>query len=127
MLLLRIIRNTGLSGFLARINIYINDKQVATIKRNQQLELELPAEEAKISVSQAGVRSNELVVKEGQVVEIINSSRSRIISIFLFMAAFLIGLLLPFDYRIYGYILLLIIAVAIDYFIEGFELKIVYP
>lgn len=123
----RIKRNTGLSGILGRIKIYVNDKQVATIKPNQQIELDLPADEAKISVSQAGVRSNELVVKEGQVVEISKPSWWRIITIIFFIAAFLIGLLLPSDYRIYGSIILLILAIVIDHFIKGFELKIVYP
>lgn len=125
--MLRVKRNTGFSGALARINIYVNDKQVATIKRNQQIELELPADKAKISVSQVGVRSNELVVKEGQVVEITSSSRWHIISISLIIAMFFIGLLLPFDYRIFGYIILLILSIAITYFIEGFELRVIYP
>ena len=125
--MLRVKRNTGFSGILGRIKIYVNDEQVATIKPNKQIELELPANEANISVSQAGVRSNELVVKEGQVVEILTSSRWYISSIFIFIAIFLIGLLLPFDFRIFGHIILLIIAIAIDYFTEGFELKVVYP
>ena len=72
--MVRIKRNTGILGAGSRIKIYINDKKVATIKQNKQVELELPADEAKVSVSQLGVRSNELIVKEGQVVEIITRS-----------------------------------------------------
>ena len=124
--LVRIKRNTGLSGVLAKIKIYINDKQVAAIKPNQQIELELPADEAKLSVSQIGVRSNELVVKKGQVIEILKPSWWRIIFIVIFIAAFLIGLL-SFEYRIYASIILLVVAIAVDYFIKGFELKVVYP
>ena len=124
--MVRIKRNTGLSGVLAKIKIYINDKQVAAIKPNQQIELELPADEAKLSVSQIGVRSNELVVKKGQVIEILKPSWWRIIFIVIFIAAFLIGLL-SFEYRIYASIILLVVAIAVDYFIKGFELKVVYP
>jgi len=126
-ILVRIKRSTGFSGFLARIKIYVDDEQVATIKQNQQIEVELPTDEAIISVSQAGVNSNELVVKEGQVVEITNSSWWHISFISLIIAMFFMGLLLPFDYRIFGYIIFLIISIAINYFIEGFELKVIYP
>lgn len=38
--------------------------------RNQQIELELPADDAKLSLYQTGVCSNELVAKEGQVIKI---------------------------------------------------------
>ena len=125
--MLRIKRNTGYSGALARISIYINDELVETIKRNQQIELELPTEEATIFVSQMGVRSNKLVVTEGQVVEITNSSRWRITSILFVIALFFIGLLLPFEYRIFGYIALLILSIVQVYYVEGFELKVIYP
>ncbi len=125
--MLRVKRSTGFSGALSRINIYINDEQVARIKQNEQIELELPTNEAKISVSQAGVRSNDLIVKEGQVVEITHSKRWRISFIFFIIALFFIGLLLPFDYRIIGNIILLICWIAINYYIEGFELKVIYP
>lgn len=74
MFLVRIKRNTGISGAGSRIKVYVNDEKAATIKQNRQVELELPADEAKVSVSQLGVRSNELIVKEGQVVEIITRS-----------------------------------------------------
>lgn len=90
--MLSIKRNTGFSGSLSKINIYINDEKVARIKQNQQIDLELPSDTAKIHVTQGGVHSNELVVKEGQVIEITNSSWFRIYYPLLFISFWLIVL-----------------------------------
>lgn len=54
MFLVRIKRNTGIPGSLGSIKIHVDDEQVATIKQNQNIEVELPTAEAKIAVSQAG-------------------------------------------------------------------------
>ena len=125
--LVRIKRNTGIPGSLGSIKIHVDDEQVATIKQNQNIEVELPTDEAKIAVSQAGVRSNELVVKEGQVVEITASLNYHIYLIVFVIAMFIIGLLLPYEYRIIGYAILIIMAFIINYFIEGYKLRVVYP
>lgn len=125
--MLRIKRNTGFSGILGRIKIYVNDQKVAMIKQNQQIELELPTDEAKIYVSQVGTHSNELVVKDSQVVEITNSSWLHINSIFTFIAIFSISAFLPHNYKIIGYLILLVISIILTYFKNGFELKIIYP
>lgn len=125
--MIRIKRNTGMLGFLGRIKIYINDEQAAKIKQDQSTELEIPSDEAKITVSQAGVLSNELTVKEGQVVEITTSLKYRVYFLFFVLAMFFVGLALPYDFRIFGYALLIVLPIAIIYFIEGYELKIIYP
>ena len=127
MFLVRIKRNTGIPGSLGRIKIHVNDEQVATIKQNQNIELELPTDEAKIAVSQAGTRSNELVVKEGQVVEITASLSYHIYLIAFVIGMFFVGLLLPYEYRIIGYAILIIMPFVINYFIEGYKLRVVYP
>lgn len=125
--MIRIKRNTRIPGSLGRIKIHVNDEQVATIKQNQNIEVELPTDEAKIAVSQAGTRSNELVVKEGQVVEITASLSYHIYLIVFVIAMFIVGLLLPYEYRIIGYAFLIIMPFVINYFIEGYKLRVVYP
>lgn len=62
--MLRIKRNTGFMGAGSRIRVSVNDEKAALVKQNQQIELELPANEAKIAVSQFGIYSNELMVKK---------------------------------------------------------------
>lgn len=125
--MLSIKRNIGFSGSLSKINIYINDEKVARIKQNQQIDLELPSDTAKIHVTQVGVHSNELVVKEGQVIEITNSSWLRIYYPLLFISFWLIAVLIPHTYKIIGYITILILTFALTYFKNGFDLKVIYP
>lgn len=123
--MLKIKRNTGISGSLGRIKIHVNDEQVATIRQNQNIEVELPTNEGKIAVSQAGTRSNELVVKEGQVVEIKTSLSYHIYLIAFVIGLLFVGLLLPSEYRIIGYAILIIISSVINYFIEGHKLRVI--
>ena len=125
--LVRIKRNTGLSGVLAKIKIYINDKKVATIKQNKQVELELPSDEAKVSVSQLGVHSNEVIVKNGQVVEITTRSWTYISLILFFVVLASMSVFLPSPYNIIMPIILTVLYLGLYKFIEGFRLKVIYP
>ena len=125
--MVRIKRNTGIPGSLGSIKIHVDDEQVATIKQNQNIEVELPTDEAKIAVSQAGTRSNELVVREGQVVEITASLSYHIYLIALVIGMFFVGLLLPDKYSLIGYAILIIMPFVINYFIEGYKLRVIYP
>lgn len=125
--MIRIKRNTGRMGSLGRLDIHINDEQVETIRQDRTVELEIPTEEAKLSVHQAGVRSNELVVKKGQVVEITTSLRWKIFYLVFIIGLFFVGLVLPDNYRLVGYIVLILMPLSVNYFVEGFELNKIYP
>ena len=125
--MVRIKRNTGILGAGSRIKIYINDKKVATIKQNKQVELELPSDEAKVSVSQLGVRSNELIVKEGQVVEITTQSWTYVSLILFFIILSSTSVFLPSPYSIVVPIILTVLYLLIYKFIDGFKLKVIYP
>lgn len=125
--LIRIKRNTGSSGMLGKIKIYIDGEEAARIKQDQQIELELPNEEVTITATQFGSRSNELVVKNGQVVEITNSSWLYAYYAFVFVAIFLLLFFVPDAYRSIGYLILLAIAAALLVFKNVFEIKVIYP
>lgn len=111
----------------SRIIVYVNDEKAATIKQNKQVELELPADEAKVSVSQLGVRSNELIVKEGQVVEINTRSWTYVSLILFFIILALASVFLPLPYSIVVPIILTILYLGIYKFIDGFRLRVIYP
>lgn len=117
--------NITLAG--SRIIVYVNDEKAATIKQNKQVELELPADEAKVSVSQLGVRSNELIVKEGQVVEINTRSWTYVSLILFFIILALASVFLPLPYSIVVPIILTILYLGIYKFIDGFRLRVIYP
>lgn len=125
--MLSVKRKTGFTGILSNINIYINDKKVAGIKQNQQIELALPTDKAKIYVSKMGTYSNELVVTEGQVIEITNSPWTRIYNIFVITSLWLIAVLIPHTYKIIGYIFIMVVSIVLMSFKNGFKLKVICP
>lgn len=114
--MIRVKRNTGFSGMLGKIKIYIDGQEVAKIKQNGQIELELLTNEAKITVSQFGSHSNKLVVQDGQVVEITNSSWLCTYYIIIFIALFPNTIFLPDIYKSIVYFILLIISIALRLF-----------
>lgn len=65
-----VIRKTGVFGMGAGISIKVNGQKISRITENQQLEITIPNETARIKVSQHGVKSNELTVQEGDTIEI---------------------------------------------------------
>lgn len=125
--LIRIKRNTGLSGILGNIKIKVDGQDAARIKEGQQIELELPDEDATISASQFGSRSNELVVKNGQVVEITNSSWLPAYYLFVLVAIVMLSLFVPDAYRSVGYLALIAIATILLIFNNVFDIKVIYP
>jgi len=127
MFLVRIKRNTGILGAGSRIKIYVNDEKAATVKQNKQVELKLPASQAKVSVSQLGVHSNEVIVKEGQVVEITTRSRTYISLIFFLILLASANVFFTSPYNIIVPIILIVMYLGIYKFIDGFNLKVIYP
>lgn len=63
-------RKTGWFGMGVKIAIKLNNEKVAKIGYDQEIELDIPSKGAQLKVSQQGVKSNELEVKDGDIVEI---------------------------------------------------------
>lgn len=120
-------RNTGINGSYFRMKVYIDGQEVAKIKEGQQIELEIPNDEAKIYVSQFENHSNELVVKDGQVVEVTNSSWFYLNLVLTVIVILLASVFIPFNYRIIGLLAVLLLSFALSYFKNGFDLKVIYP
>lgn len=125
--MVQIKRNTGFSGAGSRITVYINDEKAAAIKQNKQVELEIPSDEAKVSVSQFGVHSNELLIKDGQVVEITTRPWTYISIVLFFILLSSASIYLPSPYRLIVSILLIVAYIGLYQFVNGFKLEVVYP
>jgi len=63
-------RNTGVLGSGTRIQIRINGKKMASIKENSNMELELPDDKAYLKVTQLGLKSDTVAIKESDVIKI---------------------------------------------------------
>lgn len=57
-------RNTGWIGSLTKVQIKLNGEKVASVKVNQQVEVELLNDKAYIKATQFGTKSNEIEVKD---------------------------------------------------------------
>ena len=120
-------RSTGVSGSFFKAKVYLNGTEVAKIKEGQQIELEIPDDEAEIYVQQFENRSNEVLVKNGQVVEVTNSFWYYFNFFLIFTAILLVNVFMSTPYRIVGSILIILLAIALPYFKNGLDLKVIYP
>lgn len=65
-----VVRRTGLIGTILKITIKINGERVAKIANGQKLELSIPNSAVQLCVTQSGVKSNTIEVKDGERVQI---------------------------------------------------------
>jgi len=66
-------RNTGWIGSLTKVQIKLNGEKVVSVKGNQQVEVNLPNDKTYIKATQFGTKSNEIEVKDGDILEITTS------------------------------------------------------
>lgn len=85
----KIKRNTGWVGQFPNFNIIINGEKVEEVGNNDTIQIEIPDEEATLQVSQWGIKSNEIIVNDGEKVEIYTTAWGKY-SIFVFMLALLL-------------------------------------
>lgn len=64
-------RSTGWMGSATKMQIIVNRERVATINNNQVLDVELPDDKNNLKVRQFGVSSNEIEVRDGDILEVI--------------------------------------------------------
>ena len=82
-------RNTGWVGSGSKIQIKLNGEKVASVKENQQVEVELQNDKAFIKAVQFVAKSNEIEVKDGDILEI-TATKWYKISIPVILVAFLL-------------------------------------
>lgn len=118
-------RRTGWQGMASKIQIKVNGEKVASISHNQQINVSFPDEIVHLKVTQFGVKSNEIVVKDGDIVEITPTLWYRL-SYQLFVAGMIITLFIPnFDtYKSIFRIILSLFLLISSYIINGFTLNI---
>lgn len=61
-------RNTGWQGIVSKIQIEVNGEKADSIRENNSVYVELPDGKAHIKVTQFGIKSNEIAVKEGDII-----------------------------------------------------------
>lgn len=85
-------RDTGFLGMLGSLKLMIDGKIVGKVAHNDTIKLELPQEEAILSISQGGSRSNKVRVRNGDKFVVKTVTRTKI----LFLLMFAVPTLLTF-------------------------------
>lgn len=115
----KIKRNTGSVGPMGTFNVLVNGEKTATLPDTEILELEIPDDEAVIQLSQMGVKTNEMNVKDGDRLEVSTTFWGKY-GIILIISLFFISDLFARDVIRYGIFLLYFITA---YVIDGFIYK----
>lgn len=124
-------RNTGWNGWFLETQIILDGDKIQTIGENQTLKLDLESPKALLKVKQFGIKSNEIEVKDGDVLEIKSSLWYRrvipimiIIQVLSFSVTSLENRLATLLYIIMSSIVICIIIFSII-FLNGFKIEII--
>lgn len=115
-------RSTGWAGKDAKMHIIVNGKKLATINDNEKLEIELPAGENFLKVRQFGTRSNELEVRDGDILEVEYRKYYQMILPLMILISFFMSVILLLPYKS-AILPLHILFVVISFATEGFHIK----
>lgn len=89
-------RNTGWLGVASKIQIKLNGKRVGSIKAKQQIELEIPEGQSNLQVTQFINKSKQILVKDGDVIEITSTAFYRKMDSLSLPIGFIMGVILIF-------------------------------
>lgn len=119
--MIKVKRSTGWIGSATKMQIIVNGERVATINNNQILEMELPGAKNDLKVRQLGVRSHEIEVKEGDILEVrYKGWYKALFSLMIAITFIMIVLDLPYIWTILIFQMLVAI---ISYVPRGFMIK----
>lgn len=119
---IKIKRNTGWQGMASQIQLKLNGKEVASIGEKQSIEIDLPDDYGNLKVSQFGIKSNEIEVKDGDIIEIKSTLWSRIAHPLMIFIIFLTVFISDFRNRLIIIFLVGILTIISMHFINGFDL-----
>lgn len=117
-------RNTGWQGMDSKIQIEVNGEKAASVMENNSVDVELPDGKAHIKVTQFGIKSNEIAVKEGDII-LITSTRWVRMSFPLMLIIFFLTIFLPnLTYRLTIIFILGALIVISIFLFNGFHLSV---
>lgn len=90
---IRVARNTGWQGSGTSIRILANGEKVLSISHKHEAEIEIHHEKVRLKASQFGARSNEIEVRDGDLINITSTAWNRwsypVLILFLFFTILL--------------------------------------
>lgn len=92
-------RNTGWEGSSTKMKIIVNGEKVAAINKNQTLEVELYGAENSLKVRQFGMRSNEIEVRDGDILEVKFKGSYKVLFPLIIAITFIMSVILDLPYK----------------------------
>lgn len=117
-------RDTGFTGMGSKVQIKINGEKVASIKYSEQVDIEIPEIEARLKVTQSGMKSNEIKVKDGDIIKITTTSFNRISMILMSIVIIVTNFIPNLTYKLITFTFLIILLVIGLLSIEGFHIQV---
>lgn len=116
-------RRTGLSGVASKMSIKVNGEKVTKIANEEVVDIDIDAESTLLRVTQFGTRSNQIEVKDGDVVEINTTKIYYIIFLFPFISLIVSNSLQDQPYTLNTFLMLFLGMLLILFLFEGYHLK----
>lgn len=118
-------RNTGSIGSWSRFPVKLNGKKVAKLSNNQEMEIEIPDATAQLKATHFMEKSNEIEVRDGDVVEIKTAPWSYVAVFLVFLHGMLLTFLPPTVNRLGVLIVFLTFLIGSSFFFDSHRLEIV--
>ena len=119
-----VVRRTGLIGTILKMTIKINGERVAKIANGQKLEMSIPNNVVQICVTQSGVKSNTIEVKDGERVQIKSNKWSNRIYV-LYYIIFITGLFASNPlYKSIALLMIILLGFILLFIVNAFQLTI---
>lgn len=123
-------RNIGWDGVASKIQIKVNGKKVGSIMEGKQMEIEILEGKSNLEVTRFGNKSNKIVVKDGDIIEITSTDFYRkgvslSLPIGFIMGIILIILIPNLKYRIIITTIFLAIIVILQLVFKLFNIQVV--
>lgn len=116
-------RKNGLLGVASKMSIKVNGEKVTKIANEEVVDIDIDAESTLLRVTQFGTRSNQIEVKDGDVVEINTTKIYYIIFLFPFISLIVSNSLQDQPYTLNTFLMLFLGMLLILFLFEGYHLK----
>ncbi len=115
-------RNTGWQGSASKIQIQINGEKIDSVGDNQEVNVRLPDGKAQLNVTQFGVKSNEIEIEDGDIIDITVTRWHRMSFPIQVIAMFFLIISPNFEYKTSLIFFIGILYIISLVFLEGFSL-----
>jgi hypothetical protein len=124
-MLITIKRNTGWQGIALKMCIKVNGEKVAMVEEQKKAEVNISRDRAYVQVTQSGIKSNEIEVKDGDILEITSTKLYRMNLPLLIITITIFNILIPNSiHSIIAIIIIGTLDIISLFLFKGFHIKV---